>query len=304
MYDIIICGGGPAGLSAAIYTGRYGLKTLLLEKMFVGGQVVTTSDIENYPGTKGVVTGFDLIADMEQQAKSFGTEIKTKEITDYDFENPIKKVICGKEEFSAKAVILALGASPLQLGVKDEASLRGRGVSYCATCDGFFYREKTVCVVGGGETAVGEAIYLSKICKKVYLIHRRDSFRASKSVVDKLKDFSNIELVLNSQITEILHESAVTGVMVKNKDGEERTLTLDGVFVAIGLTPNTDSVAGKVNLTEGGYITIDGDMSTTIPGVFAAGDAVAKTFRQIITAASDGATAAYYANEYLAYHEV
>lgn len=301
-YDVIICGAGAAGLSAAIYCGRYGLRTLLLEKLFAGGQAAITPHIENYPGAPDI-SGFELAQRMEGQAKRFGAELRTQGVTGYDFTGERKRVFCGETSCEAEAVILAVGAHPRELGLPNESALVGKGVSYCAECDGFFYKGKTVCVVGGGDTAVQDALYLSDLCKKVYLIHRRTGFRAQEVGLKRLSERDNVERVLDSRVAEIAADGAVTGVrVVSSPPGGEQTarlLDVSGVFVAVGTVPNTADLAGHVALSPSGHILADAAMRTDVPGVFAAGDAVEKELRQLVTAAADGAVAAFSAHRYL-----
>ncbi|MCL2343923.1 MAG: FAD-dependent oxidoreductase [Firmicutes bacterium] len=300
--DVIICGAGTAGLSAAIYCGRYGLRPLVLEKVFAGGQAAGTPHIENYPGAPDI-SGFELTQRIQAQAERFGAELLTAEVTGYDLAGCPKKIFCGDMSYEAGAVILAVGAHPRQLGLPNEAALIGHGVSYCAECDGFFYRGKTVCVVGGGDTAVQDALYLSALCEKVYLIHRREGFRAQAVSLTRLTERENVELVLNARVTELVADGNLTGVRVASTlpggENGDRLLAAAGIFVAIGTEPNTADLAEHVALSVSGHIPVDRLMRTDVPGVFAAGDVVEKDLRQVVTAAADGALAAFAAHRYL-----
>lgn len=297
MKDVIIIGGGPAGLNAALYASRAGLDTLIIEKMFVGGQAATTAFVDNFIGVGTGIGGPDLVMKMESQAKAFGAVISYEEVLDLDLDGEIKTVKTKKNEYKAKAVILAMGATPRKLGADGEEKFTGRGVSYCATCDGAFYKGKDVCVIGGGDTAAEDAIFLSNICKTVYLIHRRDSLRASKALQDAVFAKENIKILWNSQVSVINGDDAVTSVTVYGDTS--KNIDVSGVFVAVGTIPSSALVYGKVELNENKYIITDEKMRTNIDGVFAAGDIVQKPLRQIITAASDGAVAAYSAQEYI-----
>ncbi len=299
MLDLIIVGGGPAGLNAALYAARAGLDAVLFEKMFAGGQMVTTTTFENYIGFPNGVGAVDLALNMEEQAKNAGAKILYDEIVEIDLSEKIKKVKTASEEYEAKAVILCMGAAPRMLGVDGEERLRGNGVSYCATCDGAFFKNKTVAVVGGGDTALEDALFLSRYCQKVYLIHRRDSFRGAKVLSDKVAITENVELVLDSVVEKIDGADTVESISVKNvKSGESKNLSVDGVFVAVGIEANIGLVENQVKLN-GGYIDAGEDTKTSIAGVFAAGDIRIKPLRQVITAAADGAVAVYSAQKYL-----
>ena len=299
VYDVAVVGAGPAGLTAALYCGRAGFNTLVLEKLSPGGQMATTNEIENYPGFPGVTDGFTLAMNMSAQAEQFGVQQDYAEVTALRVEDDIKLLETAIGTIRARSVILAPGAAPRLLGLPNENMLRGKGVSYCATCDGAFYRKKTVAVVGGGDTAAADAVFLSSICEKVYLIHRRDQLRASKSYTSKL-DKENIEFVWDSVVEEILENGRVCGIRVRNvKTNETREIELQGLFVAVGNIPATDFLRGAVELDEAGYFTAGEDTKTNVPGVFAAGDCRRKPLRQIVTAAADGAVAAYAAEEYL-----
>lgn len=302
-YDVIIIGGGPGGYTAALYAARANLSTLIIEKFAPGGQMATTDIVENYPGFAEGINGFDLAMQMKHGAERFGVKTKLAEVLSVELDKEVKLVHTKKATFEAKTVILALGASPRELGLENERMLRGRGISYCATCDGSFYRDKTVVIVGGGNTAVADAIFLAKICKKVYLVHRRDELRASKTYMEALENTENIEFVWSSVVTEVIADQFVTGVKVKSrKDDSEREIACDGVFVAIGNVPNTDLIKDQVELDEAGYVPADETTRTNLPGVFAVGDMRAKPLRQIVTAVADGAVAAKFAEEYIDLH--
>ncbi len=299
VYDVAIVGAGPAGLTAALYCGRAGFDTLVLEKLSPGGQMATTNEIENYPGFPGITDGFTLAMNMSAQAEQFGVQQDYAEVTALRVEEDIKLLETAAGTIRARSVILAPGAAPRLLGLPNENALRGKGVSYCATCDGAFYRKKTVAVIGGGDTAAADAVFLSSLCEKVYLIHRRDQLRASKSYTAKLNK-ENIEFVWDSVVEEILENGRVCGIRVRNvKTGDEREIELQGLFVAVGNIPATDFLRGAVELDDAGYFTAGEDTKTNVPGVFAAGDCRRKPLRQIVTAAADGAVAAYAAEEYL-----
>ncbi len=300
MYDVIIVGGGPAGLTSALYCARANLNTLLIEKMFAGGQMATTDTLENYPGFEELISGSELAMRMEKQAKKFGVQIVNDDVLELILDEKVKEIKTPNNQYQSKAVILCMGASPKELGISKEKEFRGSGVSYCATCDGSFYEGQKVAIVGGGDTAAKDAIYLSRICKKVYIIHRRNSMRAAKVLQDKLFSIENIEFIGDAVITEIKGQFGVEGITIRNvKTDKLIDIDSDGLFVAIGVTPNTELVEGKVKLNDMKYIITDESMQTSIPGVFAAGDIREKVLRQVITAASDGAVAAYMAEEYI-----
>lgn len=299
IYDVIIVGAGPAGLTAALYCGRAGFDTLVLEKLSPGGQMATTNEIENYPGFPGITDGFTLAMNMKAQAEQFGVQQDYAEVKALRVEGEIKLLDTKDGTLRAKSVILAPGAAPRLLGLPNETALRGKGVSYCATCDGAFYRGKTVAVVGGGDTAAADAVFLSSLCEKVYLIHRRDTLRASKSYTGKLNK-PNVEILWDSVVEEILENGRVCGVRVRNvKTQAVKELELSGLFVAVGNVPATEFVRGAVELDASGYFLAGEDTKTNLPGVFAAGDCRKKPLRQIVTAAADGAVAAYAAEDYL-----
>lgn len=300
-YDVIIIGAGPAGCTAAVYCGRAELKTAMFERFAPGGQMVTTTEIENYPGFPQGVDAVQLAMDMSAQADRFGAETVYEDAVSLREENGLKIITAASgEEYSAKAVILAMGASPRELGVKGEKELRGRGVSYCATCDGAFFRGKTVVVVGGGDTAAVDAIFLAKICEKVYLVHRRDKLRAAKVYDTKLRQIENVEFIWDSAVTSIEGEGKVSSAVVENlKTGEKKEIATDAVFIAVGVTPATTWLQGAVNMNDAGFILAGETTETSMAGVYAAGDCRVKPLRQVITAASDGAVAAYMAEDHI-----
>ena len=296
--DIIIVGAGTAGLSAAIYAARAGKSVLVLEKTMYGGQIINTPEVENYPGIKSI-SGFDFATALYEQAKSHGVKVLTENVTSLVDNGSEKTVVTNKGSHSAKAVILATGASNRKLGLDHETEWIGAGVSYCATCDGNFYRGKVVAVNGGGNTALEDAIYLSAMCEKVYLIHRRDEFRGEGHFVQKLKEKDNVEFVLDSNITELRGNGRLESIVVKNKKtGEEKEIAVNGLFVAIGQVPQNDAFSGVVKLDESGYIVAGEDTTTGVKGIFAAGDGRTKKVRQLVTAAGDGAVAAIKACAY------
>ena len=299
IYDVIVIGGGPGGYTAALYAARANLSVAILEKLTPGGQMGTTDVIDNYPGFPQGVNGFELAMQMKEGAERFGAKTLLAEVTQAELAGEIKTVHTTEGVFQAPTVILASGAHPRKLGLPGEQELRGRGVSYCATCDGMFYRNKTVAVVGGGNTAVSDVLYLSRLCEKVYLIHRRDQLRASKVYLDPLQKAENVEFVWDSQVKELLHGDTITGLRVHNKKtGQDWDLPCEGVFVAIGHIPNTELYRGQVDLDEAGYVLAGETTKTNLPGVFAVGDLRKKPLRQVITAASDGAVAAHFSEEY------
>lgn len=289
MYDLLILGAGPSGLTAGIYAARGGLKTAIIEKTSFGGQLALTSEIENYPGFENI-SGFELAYKMQQQAEKLGVEFIYEEITDLDIVGDVKSVKTQGNKYEAKAIIIAMGASPRLLGLDKEKALLGAGVSYCATCDGAFFRGKDVAVIGGGNTAVEDAIYLSKFCNKVYIVHRRNEFRATKAEINKMTAKQNVEFVLSSVVSDIFGESKVEGIEVTTGEQKKR-IDVSGVFVAIGRTPNTTLING-IDLTDNGYIVVDRLQRTSEKGVYAVGDIVDKSLRQVVTACSDGAVAA------------
>jgi thioredoxin reductase (NADPH) len=301
IYDMIIIGGGPAGYTAALYGARAGLSTLLIEKMTIGGQMTETGDIDNYPGFNEGIDGITLGMKMQAGAERFGAETIYDEVTSVKLDREIKEINTAFSDMVyGKTVVIAAGAGPRRLGLDGEEELIGQGIHYCAHCDGRFYKDKTVAVIGGGNTAVGDALYLANLAKKVYLIHRRDTFRASAVLSDALSKTENIELVLSASPKEILSDGELNGLKVALADGSKRDITCDGVFVSIGRVPASSLFEGVINLDSQGYIIAGEDTKTSLDGVFAAGDVRTKTLRQVITAAADGAIAAHEAGEYLA----
>lgn len=302
MKDIIIVGGGPAGLVAALYAGRAQLDALMIEKQFQGGQMVTTNEVENYPGFIDI-TGSDLANIMYEHAKKFGGTMEYKEVLDIQVQGNIKKIITDAETYEAKVVILSMGAKPKKLELDREAELGGRGISYCATCDGGFFRNKVVAVVGGGDTAVEDALHLSRIAEKVYLISRSDTLKANKIAQEKLFKTSNVEILWDSVVTKLHGENKLESIEVKNKKNNNIfELKMDGLFVAIGSTPSTELVKNLVELDKNGYIIADESCKTNIDGIFAIGDIRTKSVRQVLTAAADGAVSIYEAEKYLINH--
>jgi thioredoxin reductase (NADPH) len=299
-YDTIIIGGGPAGLSAGLYSARSKMNTLLIERAKYGGQAATTEELDNYPGSIEHCTGPALIERMRKQAEQFGTTFAKDEIIEVDFSGRIKKIIGKKETYEAKTIIIATGAYPRLAGFKNELELRGRGVSYCATCDADFFTELDVAVIGGGDSALTESIYLTKFAENVTIIHRRDQFRGAKSIQDKVFNNPKIKIIYDSVVEEAKGDEILEGLVIKNvKTGEVSDLKVDGCFVFVGYLPISELFKGKVKLDETGYIITDEEMKTDVPGVFAAGDIRQKSLRQVITAAADGAIAATNAEHYL-----
>lgn len=299
MHDLIIIGSGPAGLTAAIYAQRARLSTLVLEKEFIsGGQVVNTYEVDNYPGLPGI-GGLELGMKFREHAQKLGAEFEIAEVTNIIEGTPFL-VETENVTYETKAVIVATGAVHRMLGVPGEEELAGMGVSYCATCDGAFFKERTVAVAGGGDVAVEDALFLARICKKVYLVHRRDELRAAKSLQEHLFACENVEFLWNSEVTEICGEDHVECIRVKNKiSGESKPLEVDGIFIAVGTVPNSKSFCNILEKDESGYICANEDCATNIKGIFAAGDVRTRKLRQIITSAADGASAVYGVQEYL-----
>lgn len=298
--DVAIVGGGPAGYSAALYCARGGFSTLVLEMLSPGGQMATTPQVDNYPGFEDGIDGFELAEKMQAGAERFGTESQFTQVTGLELTGQTKVIHTSDGVVKARAVVLATGASPRKLGLPGEEALTGQGVAYCATCDGMYYKDKVVAVAGGGNSAVAEAMTLSKLCRKVYVIHRRDQLRAGGSEEEGLKSLDNLEIILNTQIDRLLQEESLTGLALTDTvTGKTWELPCDGLFVAIGREPNTQLVKEQLKLDEQGYVVAGEDTRTSLPGVFAAGDVRTKPLRQIITAAADGAVAAHYVEEYL-----
>ena len=301
IYDVIIIGGGPGGYTAALYTARAGLDVLLLEKLSAGGQMALTSQIDNYPGFENDVDGFELAEKMQAGAERFGAKTELAEVYSVKLEGKIKEIDTSEGVFYGKTVVISTGASPRELGLEKEQQLVGRGVNYCAACDGMFYRGKTVVVVGGGNSAAADAMLLSRICEKVIVVHRRDTLRATKIYHEPLMQAENVEFCWDSVLTELQYDDKFTGVRLKNvKTGEETDLPCDGVFISVGRKPVTEFLAGQLELDQAGYILADESTRTNIAGVFAVGDVRTKVLRQVVTAVSDGAMASHYIDEYLA----
>lgn len=293
--DLVICGGGAAGLTSAVYAARSGLDFVLIDiSSSMGSQITQTSDVDNYTGFEKV-NGMELVMKFYEHAKALNAPMINDEVQEITKENGIFTVKCAQGEYKTRTVIYCSGASHRELGVKGEKELLGRGVGYCAVCDGFFYRNKTVVVVGGGNTAVTDALYLSKICQKVILVHRRDSLRAEKILVERLENAENVELMFNSEVAEILGEKGADGVLLKSGD----KIDCDGVFIAVGIVPRSDTVKNLAELDDNGYIVADESGKTSLDGLFAAGDVRTKSLRQIITACSDGANCVDSVNKFL-----
>jgi len=299
-YDLLIAGGGPAGLTAGLYAARAKLRTLLIEKLAPGGQAASTYMIENYPGFPEGIPGPDLMKAMEEQAKHFGLKIITGEVSQLTSRGQLWEVEQEGRKIMAQAVIVATGVEPAKLGVPGEEELKGRGVSYCATCDGPFFRDQDIGVVGGGDSAVDEALYLTRFASRVYIIHRRNALRAEKILQERAFQNKKIEILWDNVVTKVIGETGVEALELKNvKTQERRTLRVSGVFFYVGLRPNTGFLKGVVEMDGGGYVITDANMATSAPGVFAAGDVRQKLLRQVTTAVGDGATAAFAVERYL-----
>lgn len=304
VYDMLIIGGGPSGYSAALYAARAGLSTLVLERAAAGGQMALAHQIDNYPGFDDGLDGFALARQMQAQAERFGAKTELTEVTAVDLTEAPKSVETAGGTLSGKTVVLATGAGPKELGLPMERELVGRGIHYCASCDGRFYQGKTVVVVGGGNSAAADAILLSRIAERVILVHRRETMRATKIYHDPLMSTPNIEVRWNSQIVELLHEEQLTGVRLEHrKTGQQEVLHCQGVFISVGRSPATALVAGQLELDRNGYIAAGESTKTGIPGVYAVGDVRTKPLRQVVTAVADGAMAVHFAEEYLAEQE-
>ena len=300
MEDLIIIGAGPAGLTAGLYAARARLKTVLLEKLAPGGQVLLTDWLENYPGFPEGISGFELMDRMKRQAERFGLVIENQNVSRLELTQGKKVVITDKGSLKTKALILTSGATPRQLGIEGEELLTGRGISYCATCDGPFYRDQEVALIGGGDTAVEEAIFLTRFAAKIHLIHRRDELRATKLLHERVMAQEKVHIIWDTVPTRIVGDSEVKGIDLKNvKTGESTHLPVKGVFIFIGYIPNTELVRGQLDLDESGFVKTDNDMQTSVPGVFAAGDIRSKILRQVATAVGEGATAAFAVERYL-----
>lgn len=301
VYDMIVVGGGPGGYTAALYAARAGLSTLVLEKLSAGGQMALTEQIDNYPGFEDGIDGFTLAEKMQQQAERFGARSEYAQVERMDLAASPKVLETSEGTFFAKTVVLATGANPRELGLPNEAALTGRGVAYCAACDGMRYKGKTVVVVGGGNSAAADALLLSRVAQKVILVHRRDTLRATKVYHQPLMQAENLEFRWNSTVTELLQEDKLTGVKLKDVNtGEETTVPCDGLFISVGRKPATELVQGQLELDRSGYIVADETTKTSLPGVYAVGDVRTKPLRQVVTAVADGAMAVHMAEEFLA----
>lgn len=300
IYDVLIIGGGPGGYTAALYAARSGLETLVLERLAAGGQMALTEQVDNYPGFDEGIDGFTLGKKMQESAHRFGAKTVYGEVQCVQLAGQVKEVQTDQGTFYGRTVILATGANPRKLGLPMEEELTGKGVHYCAACDGMFYRGKTVVLVGGGNSAVADALTLSRVAKKVIMVHRRDSLRASKVYDESLANAENLEIRWNSQVTALHHHNRLDGVTLKdNVTGEEEHLPCDGLFVSIGRQPASELFSGQVELDEKGYVIADETTRTNLPGVYAVGDVRTKAVRQIVTATADGAVAAHEIEEYL-----
>jgi len=302
VHDVIVIGSGPAGYTAAVYAARAQLTPLVFEGTQFGGALMTTTEVENYPGFRDGITGPELMDQMREQALRFGADLRMEDVDEVSLDGPVKSVTVGDQTYQARAVILAMGAAARHLGGPGEDKLLGMGVSTCATCDGFFFRDQDIAVIGGGDSAMEEATFLTRFARSVTLIHRRDEFRASRIMLDRAKENEKIRFLTNTQVTEIEGDNRVTGVRLRNGiTGEESTLSVTGVFVAIGHDPRSGLVRGQVELDSEGYVMVrDRTTSTSIDGVFAAGDLVDHTYRQAITAAGTGCSASIDAERWLA----
>lgn len=304
VYDMVIIGGGPGGYTAALYAARAGLDAVVLEKLSAGGQMALTHQIDNYPGFEEGIDGFTLAEKMQAQAERFGAQSEYAEVHSVDLNANPKVIVTSEGTFYGKTVVFATGAGPRELGAPKEKELVGRGVAYCAACDGMFYKGKTVVVVGGGNSAAADALLLSRIAKKVIIVHRRDTLRATKIYHEPLMKAENVEFQWNSVVEELLHEKKVTGVRLKNvQTGEVTDVAADGVFISVGRKPATELVAGQLELDRGGYVIAGETTETSIPGVYAVGDVRTKLLRQVVTAVADGAMAVHMAEEFLAGNE-
>lgn len=303
-YDIAIIGSGPAGLSAAIYAARGGLRTVVFEKGIMGGQITVTQEVENYPGFYDTLSGFDLMEKMKKHADKFNVDYREETVNAIGLQGLCKIIETDKGIYQAKTMIIATGAHPRQLNVPGEDTFYGKGVSYCATCDGAFYRDKTVAVVGGGDSAVEEAIFLTRFAKKVYIIHRREELRAVQIIQQRAFENPKIEMIWNSEVQSVNGNQFVESLTIYNKKEEKRwDLPADGLFVYVGILPNNDLIESRVETDEAGFVIVDSDMQTNIPGIYAAGDILSKKLRQVVTAVSDGAIAAWSAEKWITYHE-
>lgn len=300
IYDMLIIGGGPGGYTTALYAARAGLKVLVLEKLSAGGQMALTSQIDNYPGFPEGIDGYELAEMMQQQAEKYGAKTEYAEVTALRLDGEVKEAESSEGTFYGKTVVIATGAAPRELGLPGEKELTGRGIHYCAHCDGMFYRDKTVVVIGGGNSAAADAMILSRIAGKVIVVHRRDSLRATKIYHEPLLNAPNVEFRWNSSVTQLLQEGRLTGIRIRDAvSGVESLIECDGVFVSIGRSPAGGLAAGQLEMDGSGYIVAGESTQTSVPGVFAIGDVRTKVLRQVVTAVADGAMAAHYAEEYL-----
>lgn len=300
IYDMIIIGGGPAGYTAALYASRAGLDVIIIERMSAGGQMALTGDIDNYPGFDEGIDGFTLGIKMQQGAEKFGAKTEYAEVIAVDFSEKIKKLETSNGSYYGKTVVISTGANPRELGLSGEQDLIGKGIHYCAHCDGRFYKDKTVIVVGGGNSAAADALYLSRLAKKVYVVHRRDNLRATKIYHEPLMKSENVKFLWNSVISEFNANEKIIGAKLKNiTTSDINYIQCDGIFISIGRKPATEFLKNEIELDENGYISADESTRTNIPGVYAVGDVRSKTLRQIVTAVSDGAVAVHFAEEYL-----
>ncbi len=291
MYDIIIVGAGPAGLTSSIYARRAMKKTLVLEALSYGGQIINTLSIDNYPANPNI-SGFDFATRLYNQAKDLGAEIKFEKVTEIMDSEGFKEVVTTKGSYKTKTIIIATGSENRKLGIPRELELTGKGISYCATCDGAFYKGKDVAVVGGGNTALEDALYLTDVAKTVYLIHRRDEFRGEEALVNALKNKNNIKFIYNSNVTKLNGDNRLESIEISGNDGSKKEILVSGLFVAVGRIPENENFRNVINLDESGYIIASEDCHTNVPGIFVAGDNRVKDVRQLVTAASDGAIAA------------
>lgn len=300
IYDMVIIGGGPAGYTAALYAARAGIDVILLERLSAGGQMALTGEIDNYPGFEDGIDGFTLGMKMQKGAERFGAKTEYDEVLSVDFSESIKRVKTANNVFCGKTVVISSGANPRELGINNEREMIGKGIHYCAHCDGRFYKDKTVVVVGGGNSAAADALYLSRLAKKVYVVHRRNTLRATKIYHEPLLKAENVEFIWNSTVEELISDNKVNGVKVKNvMDKSVNELVCDGVFISIGRKPATEFLKDAVMLDKNGYVVADESTRTNVDGVYAVGDVRAKVLRQVVTAVSDGAVAVHYAEEYL-----
>ena len=303
VHDMVIIGGGPGGYTAALYAARAGLNTLVVEMLSAGGQMAQTHQVDNYPGFEDGVDGYELAQKMQRQAERFGAKTLYAQVTDVDLTEDVKAVFAGEKTLLAKTVVIATGANPRELGLENERELVGKGVAYCAACDGMFYKGKTVIVVGGGNSAAADALLLSRVAKKVYLVHRRDTLRATKIYHEPLMQAENVELVLDSEVVQLLAGERLSGALIRNvHNGEVTQIHADGLFVSVGRKPASYLFAGQVETDESGYIIADETTKTNLPGVYAVGDVRVKRLRQVVTAVADGASAVHEAEEYIASH--